>query len=104
MQSYYTRNPLGKIKITNIEGFRIFDIEVSFFQSGYMDSPILSASIPSLEPGESVKVGIIASFNEEIFKTEGTMPLTGEIIVKYSSKGRPAEQRQSIRSAFHVIP
>jgi len=69
-----------------------------------MDSPTLSASIPSLEPGESMEVGIIAYFNEVISKTEGIMPLTGEIIVKYSSKGRPTERRQSIRSAFHVIP
>jgi hypothetical protein len=41
-------------------------------------------------------VGLPASFNAEVFATEGVTPLTGEVIVAYKSRGRPAEQRQPV--------
>ncbi len=95
MQSYYAKNPVGKVTITNIEKYTVSDVAVSFFQKGYMDSPTPSASIPELKTGESREIDLFASFNQEVFKTEGVTPLTGEIIVTYTSKGRPTEQRQS---------
>jgi len=101
MQSFYVKNPVGTIKITNTEKYSISDIEVSFFQAGYMDSPTPSASIPELKSGESQKVALFASFNEDVFKTEGITPLTGEIIVTYTSKSRPVEQRQSMSYDLH---
>ena len=101
MQSYYVKNPVGKVNITNLEKHSITDIVVSFFQAGYMDSPTPSATIPELSPGETREVQITASFNEEVFKTEGITPLTGEIIVSYTSKGKPAEQRQPISYDLH---
>jgi len=93
MQSYYAKNPIGTLIITNTEKNPIKDLQVSFFQAGFMDSPTPAASIPELPGGTSREIPIRASFNQEVFLTEGVTPLTSEIIVTYTSQGRPAEQR-----------
>jgi len=92
MQSYYSRNPFGKVTVTNIEKYPIFDVGISFFQAGFMDTPTKLAAIPRLESGESRVIDISASFSEEIFTTVGIVPLTGEIIAEYSARNRAAEQ------------
>ena len=96
MQSWYAKNPFATIRVTNIEAFPLKDLELSFFQKGYMDSPTLCARIAELSPGESRDVGILASFNAEVFRNEGVTPLSGEIVATYQGKGRAAEQRASI--------
>ena len=96
MQSYYASNPVGSIVLTNAERSPAEEVRVSFFQAGYMDSPTESAAIPRLAPGESREVPLLAVLNQEVFRTEGTTPLTGEVIVTYTFKGRPAEQRQPL--------
>ncbi|GAH49847.1 unnamed protein product, partial [marine sediment metagenome] len=65
MQSYYVKNPIGKVTITNTEKHAISDVEVSFYQAGYMDSPTPAASIPELSGGESREIPLYASFNQE---------------------------------------
>lgn len=96
MQSYYVDNALGSVKVTNSEKHDIQDLEISFFQAGFMDTPTPAASIPVLSGGESIDIPIFASFNREVFTVEGITPLTGEIIATYTSRGRPAEQRISV--------
>jgi hypothetical protein len=101
MQSFYTKNSIGSITLTNMEKHGIENIEVSFFQAGYMDSPTPSGSIDELGAGESRRVEIYANFNEEVFRIEGVTPLTGEIIVRYTSKERPVEQKKSVSYELH---
>ncbi|HUZ17584.1 MAG TPA: hypothetical protein VMV68_04305, partial [Spirochaetia bacterium] len=96
MQSYYSTNPIGYVTMTNTESFSITDLEVSFFQPGYMDAPTPVTSIPELAKGAETKIGILAAYGQEVFRTEGITPLAGELIVKYRSHGRPAEQRLAV--------
>jgi tetratricopeptide (TPR) repeat protein len=96
MQSWYAKNPIATVSITNTEKFPLESIEVSFFQKGYMDSPTLCAAIPELLPGESRDIGLLASFNAEVFKNEGVTPLSGEIIATYTGRGRQSEQRSTL--------
>ena len=96
MQSFYAKNPLGYVELANTEKEKIEDLQVSFFQSGYMDSPTPSFSIDELDGGGSVRSPLLASFNQEIFSTEGITPLTGEIIVNYRVNRRVVEQRRSV--------
>ena len=37
MQSYYAKNPIGTISITNIEKQQIEDVQIFFYQAGFMD-------------------------------------------------------------------
>lgn len=96
MQSYYVNNTIGSVTITNSESYDIEDLEISFYQAGFMDTPTPAASIPVLAGGESLEIPLYASFNREIFTVEGITPLTGEIIATYTSKNRPAEQKASV--------
>jgi len=96
MQSYYAKNPAGTVTITNRDKQTISDIDVSFYQNGFMDSPTPLRTIETLGPGESEVIGLRASFNQEVFTTEGVTPLTAEVIVKYTAGGRPEEQTQSV--------
>ncbi len=101
MQSYYVNNSFGSITLTNTEKHAIDDIEVSFYQAGFMDTPTPALSIPSLAAGESIDVPLLASFNRNIFSVEGITPLTGEIRVSYTSRGKPAEQKNSVTYDLH---
>jgi len=101
MQSYYARNPIGQVTLTNTERHPVTEVQVSFFQAAYMDSPTPALTLPELDPGQSRDVPLLASFNQEIFRTEGITPLTGEVIVSYKSRGRPAEQRLSVSYDLH---
>jgi hypothetical protein len=92
MQSYYSKNPFGRLTLTNTDKQPVYGIVVSFYQAGYMDSPTQLASIERLESGESRTVDIIASFNEEVFTTAGVLPLTGEIIAEYVTRQRGVKQ------------
>ena len=96
MQSYYVRNPIGSVSLTNTDRSAVRNLMVSFFQAGYMDSPTQVASISELAPGESLRVDLVASFNAQVFALQGITPLTGEVIVTYQSGGRSVEQRHSV--------
>lgn len=101
MQSYYVKNPIGAVTITNIDKQPVTDAKVTFFQAGYMDSPTPVAEIAELKPGESRKVELLASFNEAVFSTQGITPLNGEVAVTYRSKGRDGDQKQSVSYDLH---
>ncbi|MBN2050569.1 MAG: hypothetical protein JW760_09010 [Spirochaetales bacterium] len=101
MQSYYSKNPVGRISVENTEKQPLENLEVSFFQSGLMDAPTFCARIDLLEPGESREVELLASYNAQIFALEGITPFTGEIITTYEYRGRPVEQRQSASYDVH---
>lgn len=92
MQSYYVNNSFGSIKLDNTEKNSLHDVLVSFYQPGYMDAPTIIYQANILEPGITETVGLKASFNQEIFQTEGITPLTGEVRVSYSYNNRPVEQ------------
>jgi hypothetical protein len=101
MQSYYVNNPIGTVTIENVESFAVEDVRLSFFQNGYMDSPTPAKRIDLLEPGERRDVDLFASYNGQVFTTEGVQPLVGEVIISYLSRGRPAEQRESVVYDLH---
>jgi len=96
MQSYYLKNPVGHIFIGNKEKRSLENLEISFFQSGLMDAPTSCVTIDELQPGESRKVDLLASYNNQIFGIEGVTTFTGEIIAHYEYRRRPVEQRQSV--------
>jgi len=92
MQSYYVRNPIGEITMTNTEKYPLTNLEVSFFQPGYMNIATKVANFEELAPGESETVPLIASFDQNIFSLEGITPLTGEVRVDYTLRTRKASQ------------
>ena len=96
MQNWYSKNPIATVRVQNIERFPVQDIELTFYQKGFMDTPTLCATLPSLAPGESVELDILAAFNQEVFRNEGVTPLSGELTVTYRGKGRTGEQRTSV--------
>ncbi|MBN2532640.1 MAG: hypothetical protein JXB88_07105 [Spirochaetales bacterium] len=101
MQHYYTQNPLTIIIIINTEKYSIFDVEVSFFQPQYMDSPTPSFSIEEIKGNESIGIPVFATFNNNVFTIEGVIPLTGEIIISYISNQKHAEQKKSVSFSMY---
>lgn len=96
MQRYYVDHPIGSVKITNTEKFSLLDVDVSFFQKGFMDNPTKSAQIKELRPGETIEVPLYASFNDAVFSKNGVTPLTGEVSVEYLWRNRPVTQVSSV--------
>ncbi len=96
MQSFYARNPIAEIQITNIEKHPIQDVNIQFMQAGFMDAPTKADSISELAPGESASIPIYAAYNQEVFSTEGITPLVGEIQVEYLSRGNVGNQIMTV--------
>jgi tetratricopeptide (TPR) repeat protein len=96
LRSYYATNPIGSVIIENSDPQEITDLEISFEQKGFMEAPTPCAQIPILAPGETATIELFASYNADVFTTEGTIPMVGEIIASYTSRGRPVEQRSSV--------
>ncbi len=101
MQSYYLKHPIGRITLTNTEKQAVTEVTVFFQQSGYMDSATQAAYLPELRAGESRDIELLASFNQEVFRTEGVTPLSGEVGVTYKYRGRAVEQRQPVSYDLH---
>ncbi len=101
MRSYYSNNPAGSFTITNAEKYAIDEISVSFMQAGFMDSPTPLVQGASLGPGESLDLSFVATFNDQVFSTEGITPLTGELEIQYRARGRSVEQKQSVSYELH---
>jgi hypothetical protein len=95
MQSFYVHNPAGEVTVANTDRWPVTEVEVSFYQKGFMDSLTRRARSPAWPRGEQ-NPPLPASFNAEVFATEGITPLTGEVVAAYKSRGRPAEQRQPV--------
>ena len=96
MQSYYTKHPVGQVTLTNTGKDVVTDLKVFFLQVGFMDSSTLCTSVKELAPKENITIDLFAVFNQEIFKTEGITPLTGEVVVQYRSRGRTGEEHQPV--------
>lgn len=96
MQSYYAAEPVGTVTVTNVEDEAVTDLEVSFFQSGYMDAPTVATTIDRLEPGEERTVEFRATFNDTVFDVEGVKPLTGTILVQYRYAGSAVDQERAV--------
>ena len=101
MQSYYVNNSIGTIQIANTEDFAINDVEVSFYQAGFMDTPAKITTIPEIEKGGEVTIDLPVTFNNNVFETEGITPLNGEIIVEYLSRTRGAKQTFPVKYELH---
>ncbi len=101
MQSYYVNNPIGSITIANTEDFAIENVEVSFYQAGFMDTPAKMVTVPEIKKGGSVDVDLPVTFNQNVFETEGITPLNGEVIVEYVSRTRSAKQTFPVKYELH---
>ncbi len=88
--SYYDKNPLGTVKLTNTGKGAIENVTVSFYVKQFMDQPKICWQTRELPQGESATVPVYALFNQSIFGvTEGTKA-AGEITVAYRSFGSDA--------------
>ena len=96
MRSYYAKEPITSFEIENTEKFDINDLVIEFFQEGFMDSPTTLAQIDKLGEGEVMTIDLNATFSEDVYSTQGTTPLNGEIIATYSAQGKSTEQRRSV--------
>jgi tetratricopeptide (TPR) repeat protein len=96
MQNYYVNHPIGTVTITNTESYPITEVELSFFQAGYMDLESVVATIPEMAPGEQREIDITARFNRNVFDTQGTLNLNGEIRVSYLARTREVEQIEPV--------
>jgi Tfp pilus assembly protein PilF len=99
MQSWYAATPdsLGTVTVTNTETYDLASVEISFYQNGYMDGPTKVASLQVLEAGATATIGVKALYNGKVFETNGTIPLTGELVAEYLSRGRPVRQTVSVQ-------
>lgn len=86
--SYYDKNPVGSLKMKNVERGELENVKVSFFVKQYMEQPKLCGEFPKLARDQEVEVPVYALFKDSIFAvTEGTK-VAGEISVEYRYLGR----------------
>ncbi len=93
LQSFYVDNSIGSVAFVNEDKFPITNVAVSFYQAGFMDTPTLLKSFDRIDSKEEQSLDIFATYNTRVFETAGVTPLTGELLVEYTSRGRSYTQK-----------
>ena len=81
---YYNDNPLGSFQIRNKEKQSLYDLDVSFYVSQYMDAPREVSKIRELKAGECVEIPLYALFNMDIMDLTESSLSTAVINVSYT--------------------
>lgn len=92
---YYDDNALGYLTITNREKKSIYDLNVSFFVSQYMDGPKDSYFIEEIKGGEEVEIPLYALFNMDIMDLTESSMSTAVINVDYTWQDNPMNKELS---------
>jgi hypothetical protein len=85
--TYYDKNPVGNLVLTNNEREKIEDLKVSFYVKQFMDQPKLSAAIEQLGRGEELEIPVYALFTDQIFSVTEGLKVAGEIQLDYKFLG-----------------
>ena len=93
LHSYYDKNPIGSVTVTNRKDDPVEDIVVSLYVEQYMDNPKASQRIPRLEPNGIETRALYGLFTSEILEiTEGAR-LSALVTVTYSMAGNEATEQ-----------
>lgn len=84
LYSRYNENPFGTIEIFNEEDASIKNVQVSFYQEEYMNSPKLYKTIEKIPVGGSEVLDLTAFFNENILSLIEPVRKNSELHVSYS--------------------
>ncbi|MBN2738749.1 MAG: hypothetical protein JXR70_17335 [Spirochaetales bacterium] len=103
IQASYRENPFASLTMENQEDFLLTDLKIYFNQPGLMDNPTPCLVPGTLAPGQKIGLEIKANFNQNVFNTQGTRALTGEIIAEYKVKGRSAIQKFPLVYTLHDV-
>jgi tetratricopeptide (TPR) repeat protein len=99
--SYYDKNPIGEITLTNVGASEMRDLTVSFFVRQFMEQPKECWTADSLVPGKKAEAPIYGLFKDSIFAvTEGTK-VAGEILVSYEYLGKVVKESVPVTVAIN---
>jgi hypothetical protein len=73
LYKYYDNNPIGTVRIVNFEEETAEAIRIQFFMERYMDNPMDTGEVFSLEPGEEKTIELFGLFTQDMMDiTEGS--------------------------------
>lgn len=84
LYSRYNETPFGSVEIFNEEDASIRNVQVSFYQEEYMNSPKLYKTIDTIPVGGSEILNLTAFFNENILTLIEPVRKNSELHVSYS--------------------
>lgn len=87
LYKYYENHPIGSANLVNKSQKIIDDIEIKLILTEYMGTPMLSAQIESLGPGEVKEIDIYALFTEDILSITEGAKLSSELKAEYRVEG-----------------
>lgn len=93
---YYDDHPFGSVTVSNPGTGWMRDVKVSFYVKKFMDAPRECAAIPSLAPGESRKIDVVALFNDEILSVTEATKVASDIGLEYAVDGRSVKTTQNV--------
>jgi len=88
---YYDDHPFAKVTVSN-KGESVWtDVKVTFSMKQFMDAPSTLKAIPSIEPGKSVTVDLVALFNDGILSVTEATKVSGELTIGFRDKDTPGQ-------------
>jgi hypothetical protein len=85
--SWYEKNEVAMVKITNNEPNAIRDIQLSFFLERYMNEPAQFANLENLAAGASAEFPVTALFNESMLELLENVEANARVLAEYRSLG-----------------
>lgn len=96
---YYDDHPIGKVTLTNKGNSPIQNIRVSLLIRQYMDAAKDSATLDTLQPGESRTVDLFALFTTNVLGISEATKSTASVTAKYAvaDQSLSSEYSESVR-------
>ena len=91
---YYSKKPIGIVKLTNISDKPIKNVKIQSYIDKYMDFPTNSKLIKEMKPNESRVIPLYAVFNNRILRLTEDTPQAIKLTFIYNHKNEIKEKIQ----------
>jgi len=87
----YQTNPVGSIRIRNLENAEIRNVRLSFRAANYTQSEFFCGSVAVIPRGGAVELPLLADFSPAVLRFTDTGRILGEVIIRYNFLGQERE-------------
>lgn len=87
LMQFYQNTPVGKINLQNTGSSEIEDLQVSLFIKQFMDFPVVSKMVDTINPSEKVDIDLNLIFNQQVLKLEEDLQVQVKIELSFNYKG-----------------
>ena len=88
LMQYYRNHPAGFVAVKNTTKHVISDVKATVSIAKYMDYPVETDTVRTLNPGEEARLDVHVLLNEQIFTVQENLPIQVRVEISYTMADR----------------